>query len=173
MGAYKLNIGDATHYLKWDGVTLQVRGLISVDNLSAINANLGNITAGNIRGTRLQIGAGTNEDIYFEDSGIRLFDYGSGIAFRKDTNDFFRIVYSDLNVWIITDKDNINFATPTKTFTFFKGGTLGLSILEEAPAAHVAGLTYHSDEGNNPYFHGYIGPPDNCWGKMELAAPNW
>ncbi|GAI63373.1 unnamed protein product, partial [marine sediment metagenome] len=44
--------------------------------LRAINANIGNITAGTIRGVRFRIGGGTNEDIYFEDSGIRMYDAG-------------------------------------------------------------------------------------------------
>ncbi|GAH50400.1 unnamed protein product, partial [marine sediment metagenome] len=91
---YKLNIGDAAHYLKWTGSKLQVKGLASLDALSAINANIGNITAGNIRGTRFQVGGGTNEDIYFEDSGLRLYDVGGQcISLTK-------IDYSNLDIGI-------------------------------------------------------------------------
>ena len=28
-GAYKLNIGDASHYLKWTGTTLDIKGKIN------------------------------------------------------------------------------------------------------------------------------------------------
>jgi hypothetical protein len=62
-GAYKLNLGDSTKYLKWDGSALTIRGTlnadditagtigaarISVTNLAAISANLGTITAGSL-----------------------------------------------------------------------------------------------------------------------------
>lgn len=48
-GAYKLNIGDTDNYLKWDGAILNVKGLVSVDALSAINADLGTCTAGIVK----------------------------------------------------------------------------------------------------------------------------
>lgn len=48
---YKLNIGNASNWIKWTGTGLQIKG-------------------------RLSIGGGTNEDIYFEDSGIRMYDFG-------------------------------------------------------------------------------------------------
>lgn len=134
--------GDATHYIQWNGSTLTIKGLVSADALSVLNANLGTITAGNITlntsgyirssgktygaalagfylgyhstaykmdvgnasnwirwdGTSLQIkgrlsvGSATNEDIYFEDSAIRMYDFLSGnnkgLAWRYSTFDF-------------------------------------------------------------------------------------
>lgn len=119
---YKLNIGNATDYLKWTGSAIQIK---SSSVLSNINVSLGTITAGNItldssgfiRTTgkdnyadttagfwlgydagaykfnignsanwlkwtgsalqikgRLSVGGGTSEDIYFEDSAIRMYD---------------------------------------------------------------------------------------------------
>ncbi|MBA7577320.1 hypothetical protein ES708_19171 [subsurface metagenome] len=46
---YKLNIGNSANWLKWTGSALQIKG-------------------------RLSVGAGTDEDIYFEDSAIRMYD---------------------------------------------------------------------------------------------------
>jgi len=54
---------------------------LSVTSLSAISATLGTVSAGTISGTRLKIGSGTNEDIYFEDSGIAKIDY---LLMRKE-----------------------------------------------------------------------------------------
>ncbi len=45
---YKFNIGVASKYLKWDGAALTIKGLVSADALSALNADLGHITAGDI-----------------------------------------------------------------------------------------------------------------------------
>ena len=66
---YKLNIGNASHYLKWTGANLEIKG---------------DLLAGTISGTRLRVGSGVDEDIYFEDSGIRFYDAsGSGLIFSK------------------------------------------------------------------------------------------
>jgi hypothetical protein len=74
---YKLNIGNANKYLKWNGSSLTIKGMTTTDSLAAISATLGSVSAGNIQGTRLQIGGGTDEDIYFEDSGVRMYDFGT------------------------------------------------------------------------------------------------
>lgn len=147
MGAYKLNIGNATNWLKWTGSELQIKG-------------------------RLSVGANTNEDIFFEDSGIRLYDYGNRmLKFYKAGYSVFSIYLSDY--LRLESSTHFELVTSNKAFMLYSTGTLQLPQLEIAPTAHVADLTYHIDEGNNPYFHGYIGPPDNTWGRMSLDAPNW
>jgi hypothetical protein len=174
-GAYKLNIGNVNNWLKWTGSALQIKG-------------------------RLSVGLNTNEDIYFEDSGIRMYDGVSGyykqIKWKYNTLDFAKLYYHTtgaLSTFIIANATyyaslivgnagaeiNTNSskmqikAGDTHFLTFYSTGTLKLVALEEAPTAHIADLTYHIDEGVNPYFHGYIGPPDNTWGKIALTAPNW
>jgi len=67
---FKLNIGDGENYLKWTGFKLEVKG---------------DILGGTISGTRLKVGGGTNEDIYFEDSGIRLYDANSNLLYFSKT----------------------------------------------------------------------------------------
>jgi len=50
---------------------------INVDNLASIKAILGTVHAGTIYGTRIRVGGGEDEDILFEDSGIRFYDVSS------------------------------------------------------------------------------------------------
>jgi len=73
--AIKIN-ADAieTAKIKADAVTADK---INVTSLAAIKAILGTVHAGLIYGTRFRVGGGTDEDIYFEDSGIRLYDAAS------------------------------------------------------------------------------------------------
>jgi len=164
-GAYKLNIGNATKYLKWTGVALQVKGLVSLDNLSAINANLGNITAGNIRGTRLQVGAGTDEDIYFEDSGIRFYDAsGMGLIFAKAglESAFLllgasAIAFGGIGIPRIEfyDDDKIILNCVSKAFIFYPTGTLRLPDLSSAPTGHTGDLAFDDgDEQTKLYTQG-------------------
>lgn len=147
MGAYKLDIGDRNHYLRWDGSALTVKGLISVDNLSAINADLGNITAGNIRGTRFQVGAGTDQDIFFEDSGIRLYDAASNYL------RFYKLGVGDLYIYLTTNgvylKNSNNFLKvqvggSNYTWDFKSTGCFELPTLDSAPAATQGEFAYNA-----------------------------
>ncbi|GAJ25143.1 unnamed protein product, partial [marine sediment metagenome] len=59
---------------------------INVDSLASIKAILGTVHAGLIYGTRIQVGGGADEDILFEDSGVRLYDIGNrSICFSKSS----------------------------------------------------------------------------------------
>jgi hypothetical protein len=50
---------------------------ITVASLASLSATIGTVSAGTISGTRFRIGGGTDEDLYFEDSGLRMYDYGT------------------------------------------------------------------------------------------------
>ena len=206
-GAYKLNIGDNVKYIKWDGAALTVKGLTSLDSLSTINANIGTITAGIINGAQFRCGGGTDNDFLFEDSSVYMYDflngYGAGyrgIALKYSTYQFFDVSYNTSAALNLKGSAGISGiycseagsktifrgkhggytvgldlipSGASRSFKFYGTGTLQLPQLEAAPTAHVADLTYHIDNGNNPYFHGYIGAPDNSWGKIALTTPNW
>jgi len=171
---YKLNIGDATKYLKWNGSSLVIKGVTTTDSLSAISANMGSITAGNITinssgfikstgkdsyadttagfwlgydsayklnignathylkwtGSLLDIkgrlivgGSGTNDEIYFKDSQLYLYDYyASGyyrIAIRRSSTDYFRFYY-----W--TGGDARIEARAGSVTTLIAGGNMGV-----------------------------------------------
>jgi hypothetical protein len=70
---YKFNIGNATHYLKWTGSVLDVKGKITIS------------------------GIGSNDEIYFKDSGIWLYDAVSAddkqIFWKYGAIDFARLTY--------------------------------------------------------------------------------
>jgi len=73
-GTTKLSIGSSTNWLKWTGSALEIKG-------------------------RLSVGVDSNEDIYFEDSGIRMYDAVSSlkkqIYWKYNTVDFARLTYDD------------------------------------------------------------------------------
>lgn len=153
-GAYKLNIGNAAKYLKWTGSALQVKGLVSLDALSVLNANIGNITAGNIRGVRFQVGGGTNEDIYFEDSGIRFYDAsGVGLVFAKvGLKSAFlllgssAIAFGGIGIPRIEfyDDNKIILNAVTKAFTFYGSGEIQYPLLTSAPTGAKGRFVYNS-----------------------------
>ena len=166
--------GDATHYIQWTGVALQVKGIVSADVLSAINANIGNITAGNIRGTRFQVGGGTNEDIYFEDSAIRMYD-GISLNFREirlkySTVDFGRFYYRKSSPYIsglefvagsykgifqIQDDGDLfigNKGASERWFIFRDHGTFVIPALASAPAGWQGSFAYNETD-DRPCFY--------------------
>lgn len=55
---------------------------ITVSNLNSLSATMGALSAGTITGARINVGGGTDEDIYFADSGIRMYDAVSGVLKR-------------------------------------------------------------------------------------------
>jgi len=65
---------------------------ISVTSLAAIESTLGTVYAGTIHTSRFYVGGGTDEDIYFEDSGVRMYDnesdYLKQIGFNYGTKNF-------------------------------------------------------------------------------------
>ena len=109
--AYKLNIGDTNHYIKWDGTALNIKGMLAIGSLTLAadgfikttgKDSYADNTAGfwlgydsgyklfigtaqnylkwtgsalHIKG-RLSVGSGTDEDIYFEDSEVHMYDAG-------------------------------------------------------------------------------------------------
>jgi len=127
---YKLHIGTNTQYLKWDGANLNIAGIVTITGGSGIanltdagdlaikdeiaNTDLGTtiISGGYLRTDlikvkKIYVGGGTNEDIYFEDSAIRMYDAVSGgdkqIYFKYSTLDFARLTYHSTDSPVETD----------------------------------------------------------------------
>ena len=87
MGAYKLNIGDANNYLKWDGLNLYVRGNIVIEGGSGIAnltdagalATLDDIAYAAITGAKPPVDADKTADVvsnlaYYNMVGAALLD---------------------------------------------------------------------------------------------------
>jgi len=109
-GAYKLNIGSAANWLKWDGSALQIKG-------------------------RLSVGSGTDEDIYFEDSGIRLYDAtGAQVTFAKAGLASFSIYMNPAYSEIITT--TLKIYASEKISAFYSSGQLQLPTLADAPVSN-------------------------------------
>jgi len=155
-------------------------GKINVDSLSAIKAILGTVHAGTIYGTRFRVGSGTSEDIYFEDSGIRFYDAsGQGLVWAKaGLQSGFVLLHASAIAFGGLNIPRIEFYNDKKTiincidnaFIFYPTGTLQLCNLSSAPTGHAGDLTYDTDGGVNPKFHGYVGSPDNAWGYWNLST---
>ncbi|MBA7555697.1 hypothetical protein ES705_48378 [subsurface metagenome] len=67
----------------------------------------------------------------------------------------------------MTDKDNINFQTPTKSFTLFGTGALGLPPIWSAPSGGFQGSFAYNSANDRPTFHN-IG----AW-RHWIGLSNW
>jgi len=148
-------------------------GKINVTNLAAITATLGTVSAGLISGTRLRVGGGTNEDIYFEDSGMRMYDVGGQCV------NLYKSGYKTLQFGVggayagvfVTDGDlklqaafagaKVMIAGLTKTFYFYDTGTLQLPVLTSQPTAHSGDIT-STNEGGDTRISFYVTSWQHC-----------
>ena len=143
--AIKIN-ADAveTNKIKAGAVTADK---IEVDSLAAIKAVLGTVHAGLIYGTRIQVGGGADEDILFEDSGVRVYDVGSrSIGFSKSGYAEFTIMLVAAEYIRLNSSTDFLIVANSKGFRFRTTGTLTLPTLASAPAGHTGDLAF--DDGD-------------------------
>lgn len=135
---------------------------LSVTTLSSITATLGTITSGAIYGTRFYVGGGTNEDIYFMDSGIRFYDAGGNtINLYKSGYKYVQfalgstagIFSSDGKIQIIGG-GNIELFASSQIFYFKTNGVIKLPILSSAPSG-VAGDFCRETSKLHIYYNGW------------------
>ena len=117
---------------------------ISVTSLAAINATLGTVHAGLIYGTRIQVGGGTNEDIYFEDSGIRLYDGGSNQLWFTRSGLAWLGLYFSNGIRIYTDGSFVSLNAGSYIFACKSTGTFKMPSLSSAPAGAAGDYAYKS-----------------------------
>jgi len=127
--------------------TVIVGGYIKTSLLTATN-----IRTGTLRSVRVQVGGGTNEDIYFEDSGIRFYDAsGSGLIFSKaGLQSFFinmistAISFGGIGIARVEvyNDNKIVLNAVNNALIFYSGGTLQMPSLTSAPTAHVGDYAY-------------------------------
>lgn len=146
--------GNATNtkYVQWNGTNLTIIGALSVSSAT-------------IRG-RLTVGGGTNEDIYFEDSGIRMYDYGTTtIRFYKAGVADFKVILNAgvLHLW--TDEVNLTLGVDGTYFIYRKTGQLQLPTLAGAPIANNANgqIAAHAVGWLRNYFNG-------AWYKLDVTS---
>ena len=147
---------------------------ISVTSLSAISATLGTVSAGTISGTRLKVGGGTDEDIYFEDSGIRLYDVKTALGFPAvkfsypEYSDFrirlagtFTGLYCSGNLVIYGENEHVNIALSDYDYYFYNDGVFKFPVLTATPSAHPGGVNV-TDEGGDTRISFYVKSWQHC-----------
>jgi len=113
---------------------------INVANLQSVSSTLGTVSAGTISGTRFRVGGGTNEDIYFEDSGIIFRDAGSRtVTITKTSYKGLYIGLQSTYLNLETDGTSLNLGSGGGYFKLFGGsGQLQLPALASDPTTNLA-----------------------------------
>ena len=142
-----------------------------------------------IKVKKIYVGGGTNEDIYFEDSEIRMYDavngYGAGskvIKLKYSTTDFMLFyrnptidasslgVYKSNGDWFFfqistdaylgTNTDKITVYVGGKNFHFYNTGQLRIPYVTNAPIS-------------NNYYGELIFDNDGAQGKLHVYTTQW
>jgi len=142
--------------------TIIVGGFIKTSLLTA-----NNIRVGELQAIRFRCGGGTNEDIYFEDSGIRLYDAGSNILnFYKSGLALVSMYFSN-GVRLYTSGDFVSLHAGSYIFSCNNSGCFKFPSVVSAPAGAQGYMTYNDA---NDRFVGFIGGSDNKWGHWLLSS---
>ena len=129
---------------------------------------MGTVHAGLIYGTRIKIGGGTNEDLYFQDSGIRLYDAGSRtMKFSKSGYATYSIGMQTSYIVLYTSGSRIALANNAYTLEFKNTGALRFPSVWSAPSGYQGDMTYNNATDR---FVGYIGGSSNKWGHWLLTS---
>jgi len=145
---------------------------IDVTNLAAIQATLGTVHSGTIYGTRFRVGGGTDEDIYFEDSGIRMYDFGDHqIRYDKAGYSSFVMRLTTTHVSLFTYADYIGIGAQGgggALFYFYGTGQLRLPTLSAAPTSN----NYDGEiaVGSSGLLYVYVG---GTWERVEYTGASW
>jgi hypothetical protein len=133
--------------------------------LSAITASLGTITSGAIYGTRFYVGSGTNEDIYFMDSGIRLYDGGaSTLVFYKSGYAIFSLnltssgiqLLSTGTLFISAGVSPLTLISGGQQLRFYNTAQLKIGVSSSAPSSNnVYGEIIFDNLGASGQLHIY------------------
>lgn len=119
-GTPKFSIGNpAGNNLKWDGADLSVNGIvvtatgsavqpehIDTPNLSAISADIGEVTAGTITGATIRTSAGltaTGGIELTQDNGFRVFDDAGKVRMRIPQDGTAKIMFFDASENFVGD----------------------------------------------------------------------
>lgn len=114
-GAYKLMIGDSLHYVAWNGSALAIRG-------------------------SLRVGGTSNEDILFDQSGIRFYDFGTrSLAFTKSGYNSLYITLGSGSLTLATGSGFFSILC-TKSYRFYDTGVYQLPNLASNPAGLTGGI---------------------------------
>ena len=122
--------------------TIIIGGYIKTSLLTATN-----IRTGTLRSVRIQVGGGTNEDIYFEDSGIRLYDAG-GYALIFARAGLASAGVSMGSDWaaFVSAGTKVVLGNYLRNLIFWSGGTLQLPNLSSPPVGHTGDMAFDNGD---------------------------
>jgi len=151
---------------------------IDVSNLSAITATLGTVHSGTIYGTRIQVGSGTNEDIYFEDSGVRMYDAGSRViniykSGYKMLSFLLASAYTRVaggtGYFVLNASGKVLIEAGSSNFNFHTTGTLQLPKLgDTAPTEHDGDIAVRTSHKGLRLYDATYG-----WNKASTYTSGW
>jgi len=149
--------------------TIIIGGYIKTSLLTATN-----IRTGTLRSIRIQVGYGTNEDIYFEDSGVRMYDAGNRtINIYKSGYKYLQLALGSAAGVLNTNGKlqlsgigSIELWATSKIFHLYSTGTLQLPNLSSAPTGHTGDVAFtNSDKQLKLYTYG-------AW-RHILSSSGW
>jgi len=134
------------------GTTIVSGGKIVTGLLTA-----NNIRTGTLQSVRISVGGGTNEDIYFEDSGIRMYDYNTthanSLRFYKSGLKTLEVGFTATSIGLISS-GHISLAAASAGITAWSSGQLGMTNLGGNPSSNLAAGQLCSVSGVLKYYDG-------------------
>ena len=175
--AWLTNAGNLAYYNQVSAAlldsTIIIGGFIKTSLLTATN-----IRTGTLRSVRIQIGGGTNEDIYFEDSGVRMYDAGGRtINIYKAGYKYLQLALGGTAGVLNTDGKlqlsgvgRIELWASSRIFHLHSTGTLQIPYLTSQPSAHSGDLALKCSGGGDSdnrmhYYSPYVG-----WQYLDDSA---
>ena len=145
-GKYKLNIGNASNWIKWTGTELQIKG-------------------------RLYVGNGTTDDIYFSGAGIRIYDGATSIAMLKIGGTGLQFSFSSgiAKINTTSNTDLVLSNSGGYDYKFWRHGGFQMANIANEPTGHAGDIAYNSTQHR---FQMYVGGGTNAWG-YEMMTAGW
>ncbi|MBA7540660.1 hypothetical protein ES705_32959 [subsurface metagenome] len=140
--------------------TIIIGGYIRTSLLTADNIRTGTLDA-----VRIKVGYGTNEDILFKQSGIRLYDAGSNNIFFTAANSSLTFNFGSNYVKVRSMVERLYLSNASKTLVFYDTGALQHCSVWYAPSGHQGDMIYNDQDD---YFCAYIGGAFNRWGRVRV-----
>lgn len=132
------------------GTTIIDGGYIKTSLLTASH-----IRTGYLQTVQFRCGGGTDEDIYFEDSGIRMYDGGTNdIGFSKAGLSGFGITLESTGVALKSTENILKLIANTQLFLLYNTGQLGLANVGSDPVSNLAAGQLCSVSGVLKYYDG-------------------
>ncbi|GAG65081.1 unnamed protein product, partial [marine sediment metagenome] len=100
-----------------------------------------------IKVRKIYVGGGVDEDIHFEDSGVRFYDVGNrSMRFSKSGYAEFTITLVDSNYIRLNSSADLLIVASSSGFRFRTTGTLTLPSVTSAPTGHTGDIVFDDND---------------------------